>query len=142
MSILDRLDREMPGKPTIDLARWPVAVARFPRVTTVEGVDAHFREIAELLDRGECFAMVIDMLAVGIPPATIRAHAGKRLGETYHHELSKNLVGVAHVIDAAFVRGVLTAVYWLAPPPFETAVFGAKDAAIDWAYARVKHAGK
>jgi hypothetical protein len=116
----------------MDLGRWPVAVAVFPADVTPEGLDSHFDDIARLLDRGEPFAVAIDMRASAMATAKLRAQAARRLREAYRHANRDKLVAVAHVVDSALVRGLLTAVYWLAPPPFVTEVFPDQAAALLW----------
>ncbi|MBZ0120662.1 MAG: hypothetical protein K8H88_26955 [Sandaracinaceae bacterium] len=119
-------------KPTLIEDRWPIVVVRWPKDLTLHEVDGHFEDIKELAARGQRFVLVIDMLESGAPSATHRAHAAKRLAEIYP-AVGHNVAGAAHVIGSALVRGILTAVYWLAPPPFETTIVATRQQAIEWA---------
>lgn len=70
----------------------------------------------------------------------------KRVAEwlTLHREeLRRYHVALAFVSGSALIRGVLTAIYWLHPPPYPYKMFGALDEAKAWALEMVRErAGK
>jgi hypothetical protein len=117
---------------TLDLERWPIVTSRFPPIATPEFVDRHFDDVLEIAARGP-FVLVVDMLSMGFPSATIRAHAARRLQEVYASPHGSSVLGVAHVIDSSVVRGILTAVQWFAPAPFETVIVRTPAEGIEWA---------
>lgn len=119
-------------KPHIDKSEWPVLLVHWPAELNFSDLDLHFEEITALATKGEKIAIVIDMTWSGTPSASQRQYAAKRLKETYARA-GRNIAGTAHVITSALVRGVLTAVYWLSPPPFQMTVVATRAEAIDWA---------
>ena len=117
-------------KPPIDISYWPVVVVDWPPVMTAEDVDAHFVEIRALASRTEALGIVVDMTLSGTPAAPLRRHAARQLEQSYA-VAGRRIVGVAHVITSPLVRGMLSAVYWLSPPPFRTVVVGSRTEAIE-----------
>jgi hypothetical protein len=124
-------------KPRIDVTEWPIVVVEWPQEPSREDVDEHFQEIRALALQANTLAIVVDMTASGTPPAKLRQHAARRLKETYA-VVGSRVVAVAHVITSPVVRGILTAVYWLSPPPFPTVVVGTRAAAVDWVRERTR----
>lgn len=108
---------------------WPSDIDR-------SDVDTHFEEIVALTERGERLAIVVDMTLSGTPSPADRRYASQRLRETYATS-GHRIAGVAHVITSPMVRGILSAVYWLSPPPFPVAVVASRHEAIGWAGRRV-----
>jgi len=123
-------------KPHIDLDQWPVVVVHWPSELSIDDVNAHFEEILDLASKRETVGIVVDMTASGMPPASLRRHAAQRLREVYG-VAGRRVAGVAHVITSPLVRGLLTAVYWLSPPPFSTVVVKTRPEAIVWARHRI-----
>ncbi|MCC6875151.1 MAG: hypothetical protein IT378_12660 [Sandaracinaceae bacterium] len=122
--------------PTLNEDRWPIVIVRWPRELSGAEIDAHFAQIGALAQRRERFVVVLDMLESGTPSATQRAHAARELKALYP-TLGSYVVGVAHVIASPLTRGLLTAVYWLAPPPFQTAIVATRADAVRWAESRL-----
>jgi hypothetical protein len=122
--------------PRIDATRAPLYLVEWPSLITEAEIDAHFAEIRSLASGGRRIAFIIDMRISGTPPPSTRKHAAERLRATYD-VVGAGVVGVAHVIPSALVRGVMTAVYWLSPPPFPTYVAGTPAEAFAWAESRL-----
>lgn len=55
--------------------------------------------------------------------------------------LARVSLGTAFVVPSALIRGALTAIFWVHPPPHPHTVLGAFDEALDWALARLDEAG-
>jgi hypothetical protein len=48
------------------------------------------------------------------------------------------LLGCAMVLTSSLMRGVLTALKWLSPPPIPVETFGTREAAETWARAQLQ----
>ena len=77
-------------------------------------------------------ALVLDASQVGPVSATVRRIAGQRLAEQ-KAQRRMYLAGEATVIRNVLIRGVLTAIYWLAPPGYPNKVFSDVSDAETWA---------
>ena len=109
-----------------------VVVARWPRVVKDEATVQFFDDIQALLSRQRPMALVLDASQVGPVSATVRRIAGQRLAEQ-KTQRRMYLAGEATVIRNVLIRGVLTAIYWLAPPGYPNKVFSDVSDAETWA---------
>lgn len=121
--------------PKIDESRWPLVVVDWVGEVTFEEIDHHFDGMRALVERREPFVVVVDMKAVEGQTARHRQHGGQRLREL--GDLASGVViAAAHVVRSRLVRGALTAVYWIASPPFPTKVFTDRTDAEAWVLAQ------
>ena len=117
----------MPEGIDLDTTCWPVVVLRPPE--SVE--DAAFIEFLErwefeVLGRGEPFVMVIVAEGTrGITPTQ-----RKILSKRDEHAM---LRGTALVFSSGFLRGMLTALFWLRKRPHPIEVFPTLEEARAWA---------
>ena len=119
-------------KPAIERHLSPVMIVRWPAELSGDEVQAHFEDVRAILHEGR-HAFVIDMRAAGPASASLRKLAASDLGALFSEFGRTNIAGVAHVIDSPIVQGLLTAVYWLVPPPFPTLNTRDPDLALRWA---------
>lgn len=121
----------------IDLVRWPVIVVQpRPNVT-----DAQLRAALEsysriLASRAGAYVMVMDNRAASALSASQRKIIAE-YNSTHEARTRARCRGVAFVMTSSFVRGIMTAVFWLKKPATETRVFEDYDDAMLWAEGRV-----
>lgn len=64
-------------------------------------------------------AVVIDLTDAPMFSATMRKVGSTEMDALYR-SVGHKITGVAHVVGSAAMRGALTAIHWVAPPPFES----------------------
>ena len=120
---------------------WPVCVDKMSGVATDEDVERYNAQRLARLRRGEVHVQVIDAANA----ARMNAEQRRRLAEfnREHREAQRRLVaGVAFIGGSPLVRALLRTVYRLQPPSYPHATFDAREAAIQWALARLgSHGG-
>ncbi|MEM7436520.1 MAG: hypothetical protein AAF436_15290 [Myxococcota bacterium] len=77
-------------------------------------------------------AWVIDLSSITKAPATQRKMFGEHLRRFEPHNLRWN-TGSALIVPNAWLRGLVTAVFWFSPPKFPTKLFSDPLAAEQWA---------
>jgi hypothetical protein len=125
-------------KPTLERVDEAVYMARFGAAIDLDELQAHFDDVREVLARGPA-VVVLDLRTLGTPSAVVRRAAGeglRRVLETH----GESLLGVCHVLSSPIIRGVMTAIYWVAPLPCETLVTGKYEEGIAWAKERARRA--
>lgn len=126
-------------KPVIDRTEAPLLRATFHADLTEEEASAHFREIGEIGAELSRVAVVVDLSRARFFSAKMRRHGAEEMRRLYER-IGRKVVGVAHVIPSLPVRGALTVIHWLAPPPFPSIVTETHGPAIAWARARLVEA--
>jgi hypothetical protein len=105
-----------------------------PRELTDEVVVAVLRDLEARLARGGSYGLIFDLSKAGTPNAVQRqllaAHMRKNRAL-----IERNVRRLAVVAPSSLVRGVLTAIFWIEPPPVPYEVFGSRNEAIAWALA-------
>lgn len=120
-----------------DLRKWPIAVCRAYGDSTDEDLHAYTGRLGQLLRRREQHVLIVD------------ASDGKSLKGTHRQivadwnkanaeELHKYRAGLCLVTPSAAIRGTITAVYWLFPPPFPYKAIDSLPAAYVWAEDQLK----
>ena len=122
--------------PWIDSSRTPVYILRFPEVIT----DADLEACCIARERWAAKARfpvswVSDLSNVRSVSAKQRKTMAEHLARFEPHDLAHNL-GSAIVVPNAFLRGVVTAVFWLRPPKFPHQSFATPEEALRWAQSR------
>jgi len=108
----------------IDTRDLPLLRVEWPDGVSTGDIDAHFEEMAILLSGRARVGVLMNVRAALFMPAGHRKRIAERIAELAKRGLASRVVAVAHVTSSHVAKGVLTAVYWLAPPPFPTRVFG------------------
>jgi hypothetical protein len=124
--------------PWIDESEWPLLRLTYPE-------DAQLGETTEMLAAVRAFyarntkpfAWVVDASQTAFPDAKARRVTAEHETLAQHHLRLFNC-GTAFVIPSTFVRGVLTAIFWLSPPQYPHDVFSTLDPARDWALERLR----
>ncbi len=124
---------------TIDSSRPPLLVIRFEGVVDDVAFDRYLSDIHELGERrsaGERYAMIIDGRGGGRPTPAQR-HRQTEFIKTHSRDLAARCAGAAFVITSAVGRGVLTALLWVQPMPYEHVVVSTMLEAEDWCNKRL-----
>jgi hypothetical protein len=124
--------------PWIDSLRSPVYVLALPDVFTDEELEACCTARERWAAKASFpVSWVVDLSRMHAVTAKQRKTMGDHLARFEHHDIAFNR-GSAIVVPNPFVRGVVTAVFWLRPPRFPHQSFATRDEAIRWATS--KHA--
>jgi serine/threonine protein kinase len=122
---------------TFDDSRFPlIVVTLVGRLTDVEYAAYLDDRTARLIDRGEVYALVYDGAGiVEMAPSTRRLQAGWI--NRHRAAISALNQGCGFVFGSARLRGLLTAVHWVSPPPYPYAVFSRRADAMKWCLDRL-----
>lgn len=125
---------------TFDERRFPLVEIRFEAPVTDADIDRFCVKMRELANGGRPYASVFDAAGVMSLPASQRQKMVAISKEL--EEQSRRVVVVACLaFDNALARGVVTAVNWFSPPPFEQRFFSNLDAARRFAISRLAERG-
>ncbi|CAN5294964.1 hypothetical protein BH09MYX1_BH09MYX1_05600 [soil metagenome] len=124
-----------PMIPSIDQARAPLLLVRFPSEITAEEAETHFREIADIAAKGR-IAVVVDLTNVRFFSGSERKLGARAMRDCYERARG-NIGGVAHVIQSRGIRAMMIAIHWLSPPPFPCFVTNDEAKAFAWARAQL-----
>jgi len=109
-----------------------VVLAAPPSEVTDESLEAFLSELQTNLDGNRPYALVVDMTHSGQPSAKQRRKIGDHM--TRNRERVRRIVrGIAIVTPSTLKRGIITAVFWLSPPPTQHRMFDNPHAAKRWA---------
>ncbi len=122
--------------PTIDERQWPLIFVDWAGPVSLEEIDAHFDQMTALMGRGQRFAVVMDIQQVLAMPAEQRKRTAARLKELAPKG-ERTVICNAHIVRSSLAKGMLSAIYWIAPPPFPTKVFTDRAEAEAWARERM-----
>jgi hypothetical protein len=119
------------SEPSYDESEWPIFIVRMPgKPLSVEALQAHLDRCGEPYKRGQPFCMLI---TGDHPPLSAVQRKAVAQAMKAHNSLHPGvMVGCAIINRSAFIRGVITAVTWLARPPYPFAVFEDASKAKDW----------
>jgi hypothetical protein len=123
--------------PSYDDSQWPIFVAKMPpnRLSTDEFA-AHLDGLRQPFRRGEPFGVLIIMGDhPPLSPTQRKAAADAMKADWERHP--GLLRAKAIVIRSAVERGVVTAVNWLAKPPYPFASFETESIARTWLLAQL-----
>jgi hypothetical protein len=121
----------------IDASRAPLYELTFPSDTTDQALLA-FCEARERWAERAKFKVAWVVNLAGITSATARQRSlfSEHLKRFEHHDIAYNQ-GSALIVPNAFVRGIVTAVFWLKQPRFPNECFSTRGEAIAWAAERL-----
>lgn len=127
--------------PWIDQARAPLYELTFPSQTSDQALSAlcSARERWSLRATYRV-AWVVNLAGIVQAPASQRRIFGEHLKRFERHDKTYNQ-GSALIVPNTFLRGVVTAVFWLNPPSFPNQCFGAAADARFWAEQQLRAAG-
>lgn len=122
----------------LDTRRFPLVTVVVPARPTVADIEGHFARLdAELFALGRYAAIVDARLLAGEDfTADLRRLVSQKY-EEFKGRFSMFAISEANVLDSPLQRGVLTAIHWFAPPPWETATFSTLEQAERWSLERL-----
>lgn len=105
-------------EPAVDDRFFPLVVNTIPERLDVDHLPAFFAKTEAVLKRREPYVTISDVTRTReLPTAVVRRALAD--WSTRNEALMKQFaVGSAIVIESAMIRGGLTALFWLAPPPY------------------------
>ncbi len=112
-------------------------ITHIPARPTKDEVTSYLAACASYFDRSKApFAWVVDGTRTQAGNALLRKNVAEHL-VVYRDLLAERCVGMSHAVPGTFIRGMMQAIYWIAPPGYPTAVFDELPEALAWAEARV-----
>jgi len=118
-------------EPHVDDRYFPLVVNTLPERIRAEHLPAFFAKSEAILRRGEAYVTISDTtLCRELPNAVVRRELADWSKE-FEPLMKRHTVGSAIVITSPLVRGGLTALFWLAPPPYPQQVVATLPEAID-----------
>ncbi len=119
-----------------DATNWPLLLIALPQTQTDLDVERYLQLLAEYRNRKQPYGIVLNTdRSMGFTARQRRMQAdhirdGLEQSRIY-------LKAIAFVASASWRRGMLTAVFWLQPPPSAYEVFSTQHAAREWVKSRV-----
>ena len=123
--------------PWIDDSEAPLYILTYPADNEDEELIKRHDEIAdwyETVDRP--IAWVVDCTGIQKATATQRKIVSEHTDKILPYSKRFNM-GTGIVITSSWVRGLLTAIFWLSPPPFPYKIFDTVEHAKAWSRARL-----
>ena len=105
-----------------DDSEWPLVKEGMSGTIDDATLDRYFATLAGYLGRGERYAVLFDARAARGMPAVQRRRLSERLA-VHREQLRTYHAAIAIVTRSPIIAGLVTAVYWLAPPPYAYRVF-------------------
>lgn len=126
------------GQATLDESRWPRVYVTWPaEAMEDEQFESIVSAMSKLLERRERYVIIHDARRAVRPTPKQRAYAAaaqKRDAEGTR----RLLAGVALTVSSPLTAGVVTAINWIAPPPYPIKTFSKMDEAEAWATERLR----
>jgi hypothetical protein len=111
----------------------PVYLWTFPSEATDEELDSSLRAREGWALRAHYYvAWVIDLSKITKAPATQRKAFAEHLKRFEPHNVRWN-TGSALIVPSAWLRGIVTAVFWVSPPKFPNKLFSDPVEGLRWA---------
>ncbi|MEK7704101.1 MAG: hypothetical protein AAB426_04015 [Myxococcota bacterium] len=123
--------------PNLDESSWPLVRVSWTGEVSADDIDAHFAAMKTLAQRGQRFGLVMSVVDLEYPTAALRKRVAEHL-KVMGAQAKDVVVCNAHVVSSAAMRGILTAIYWVSPPPFLTKVFTDPAEAERWVQAQLR----
>ncbi len=126
--------------PWVDDSEAPLYVMTYPPQNTDQDLIDRHAEIGEWYKTvDKPIAWVVDCTNIAKAPATQRKIVSNHEKMTKPYAERFN-AGVGIVITSDWVRGLLTAIFWISPPPYAYKVFATKEQAKIWAKEKLTRA--
>src|SRR5262252_2029385 len=102
-----------------------------PRELTDEAVLSVLRDLEARLARGGTYGLIFDLSNAGTPNAVQRQLLAGHMRKN-RALIERSVRRLAVVAPSSMVRGMLTAIFWIQPPPVPYEVFSSRDEAAAW----------
>jgi|SRR5271166_1885741 len=112
--------------------RGPIVWAVPPPELSDEAIDAILSALEEHLARATPYVLLFDLTHAGMPNALQRQKLAAHIRDNTPR-IKHCVRGVGVILRSTLVRGVVTAVFWIAPPPVPHHLFTSRAEAIRWA---------
>ena len=125
----------------LDDSQFPLVVTVWPEgdVTDAE-LEAWIAASKALWDRGPQAALHVGMRATGL--TSVQRKRMAELSKQNERRLRDVVVATAIVADSPLVRGIVTAIHWVAPPPLPQRVFARRSEAEAWLREQLAASGR
>ena len=121
-----------------DLTHFPLVIVQAPEAIDEDGVRDMFARFDELYRGHKRFATIIDSTPTrGLPSPKLRKILAE-LSQASADRARDWCVGTALVVTSPLVRGLFTAVAWVAPSPTPTVNVATLPEAVDWCLEKLR----
>jgi hypothetical protein len=126
-----------------DESAWPLVYVRYPsNGLDDEGLEIFLDRIMSYLRRRDKFACLIDCRGMTMAhTANQRRRITDWLAEPELQRLAPHAIAMAVLFRSALIRGALTAVNWIKPPPTSVKAFGSVADSAPWLRQRLVEEG-
>ncbi len=125
----------------LDLEAFPLIVSRFPERWDESELQTYFDAFVAVHDREKPFVHISDISqAENMSKAGMRKKAADFM-VTERARSARLCRGSVQVASSTLLRGAITAIQWITPPPYPHAVVGTWDEAVAWVMERAKTEG-
>lgn len=117
--------------------QWPIVLIFFYPNREPGDWNAYVDTLLDWVTKGEQFLFINDTRA----STTVPTPEERKYAIEYFHRseyAKKNVIGAVTVTKSRIVRGALTALSWVFPPPFPTYVCGDMPEALTWAKEKIR----
>jgi hypothetical protein len=116
-----------------------VVIVQPPSPLSDRALDKILSELTQELAQRRRYCLVFDLRSAPLPSAVQRRKLSEHMG-THDSAIRAQVRGLAVVAPTAVQRGLVTAVFWVSPPPVEYHLCSELDDALRWAEARLAQA--
>ncbi len=126
-----------------DESAWPLVYVRYPsNGLDDEGLEIFLDRIMSYLRRRDKFACLIDCRGMTMAhTANQRRRITDWLAEPELQRLAPHAIAISVLFRSALIRGALTAVNWIKPPPAPVKAFGSVADSAPWLRQRLAEEG-
>ena len=122
------------GGLSFDETAWPLLYVRYPsNGLTNEGLEVLLDRMMSYLRRRQQFAALVDCRGMTMAHT---AHQRRRIAEWFVEpeleRLAPHAIAIVVLFRSAVIRGALTAVNWIKPPPAPVKAFGSVADSAPW----------
>ncbi|MCB9603372.1 MAG: hypothetical protein H6724_15015 [Sandaracinus sp.] len=115
----------------VDDVAFPLVVVSLPSSWSEDEWESYLARMRTYPSRRERYVTLTDARGAGTPSAAQRKRAAQVMAED--EALSKRFnVANGLVFESALLRGMLTAITWLTPPPVPMQTFASPRQALEW----------
>lgn len=125
----------------VDTSRFPIVVMTVSGRVTSSDLEHMMVRYDALLAKGERYFNVVIQEAGADGFDAVQRKLIADWQRAQEARVKKVNVGSAIVLTSAMMRGALTALQWLAPPPTPQRSFSTREEAMEWARASLREAG-
>lgn len=125
----------------LDESLFPLVFSAFPTRFEDHDIDRYLDAFRAIHDRGEPFLHLSDLCRAGSMSSSLMRKKAARFVEEEGERSRRLCLGSAQIADNALIRGAMTAIYWLSPPPYPSAVVSSLDEGIAFLQGRAQEEG-